>query len=198
MSEIVIPKGLRPNPEPERALSLIQPWAWMLFHGKPIENRFWHLWEPMAGKRVYIHASKGMTVRDYEDAKAFAAELGVEVPAKADLLRGGILGAVTVVNCLCPELRDVLTPAALTKAMNMSTENAVLQKSYLDSLGIRMPAKSPVPPISLTEKDLRWWMRGQHGFVLQHPEERSFVPCKGALGFWAIDKDLAATLGGTP
>jgi len=39
-----------------KALSLTQPMAWAIFHGKDVENR---RWSTKFRGRVYIHASKG-------------------------------------------------------------------------------------------------------------------------------------------
>jgi len=84
---------------PELALSVRQPWAWAIIHaGKPLENRtafmIRHL-NPVTGRRA-IHASKGMTRDEYDEGCEFMFRHGIECPAPADLLRGGIIGSVTV------------------------------------------------------------------------------------------------------
>ena len=49
-----------------KALSIRQPWAWLILNaGKDIENRSWYT---SVRGRVLIHASKGMTLAEYEDA----------------------------------------------------------------------------------------------------------------------------------
>jgi len=49
--------------------------------------------------RVCIHASKGITKDEYEDAAAFMRDvIGIECPPAIDLLRGGIIGSVEVVD----------------------------------------------------------------------------------------------------
>ncbi len=48
------------------------------------------------GRRIYIHASKTMTTAEYARATAFMAGLGVECPAPADLMFGGVIGSVLV------------------------------------------------------------------------------------------------------
>lgn len=84
---------------PELALAVRQPWAWAIIHaGKPLENRSAKavsFMVPLCGRRA-IHASKVMTKREYEEARDFMRTLGVECPAPADLLRGGIIGTVEV------------------------------------------------------------------------------------------------------
>lgn len=75
-----------------KALSIRQPWAWLIIHGgKNVENRTWHT---KHRGRFAIHASQGLTRLEYHAARDFALERGVEVPAFADLQRGGIVGTV--------------------------------------------------------------------------------------------------------
>ncbi len=79
-----------------KALSIRQPWAWLIIHGgKDIENRTWHT---SYRGRFKVHAAQGMTKHDYEFACNFAAKLGVQVPAFEDLQRGGIIGTVELVD----------------------------------------------------------------------------------------------------
>ncbi|MEY2854601.1 MAG: hypothetical protein RL030_1733 [Pseudomonadota bacterium] len=97
-----------------RALSIRQPWASLiLMAGKGIENRYW---PTKVRGRILVHAAKGMTRAEHEDAIAFAVdairadprnagasktvtlrELGF---AFADLPRGGIVGSVEIVDCV--------------------------------------------------------------------------------------------------
>ncbi len=87
---------------PTHALSLRQPWAWMVVHGgKGIENRRWN-----TNRRgeFLIHAAKGMTRDEYDDAVYFAREVNPKlvVPAFAALERGGIVGRARIVDVLPP------------------------------------------------------------------------------------------------
>lgn len=85
------------------ALSIRQPWAWLIIHGgKDIENRTWKtVWRG----RFLIHASKGMLRAEYEEAERTLflaqARLGgsVVLPAFEALDRGGVIGAVDLVGC---------------------------------------------------------------------------------------------------
>jgi len=86
-----------------KALSIRQPWAWMILHaGKDIENREW----PTRFRgRVLIHASKGMTHSEWEDAWDFAHPIGCGRPWDTGLTfdnieRGGIVGSVEIVDCV--------------------------------------------------------------------------------------------------
>ncbi|MFA7504240.1 MAG: hypothetical protein WCZ28_06040 [Burkholderiaceae bacterium] len=84
---------------PNMALSARQPWAWALIHGgKDVENRGEMAirrggMRTLVGKRIAIHAAKGMTRAEYERARDFMASIGVSCPAPADLERGGIIGS---------------------------------------------------------------------------------------------------------
>lgn len=83
-----------------KALSIRQPWAWLILHGgKDIENRDW---ATRFRGRVLIHASKGMTRDEYVAAANFAklAGLGKGIPAFGDMERGGIVGSVEIVDCI--------------------------------------------------------------------------------------------------
>lgn len=83
---------------PEKALSIRQPWAWLIVNGhKDIENRCWKT--HFRGK-IYVHASMGMTADEYAFADVLAEELGIELPAYAELKRGGIVGTVEIVDCV--------------------------------------------------------------------------------------------------
>jgi len=96
------PSALPPVPsEPLLCLSIRQPWAHMiLHHGKDIENR---TWPTKVRGRILIHASKGMTRQQYEDAAWFAYECRRVHLADCwpvDLPRGGIVGSVEIVDCV--------------------------------------------------------------------------------------------------
>ncbi len=86
------------------ALSIRQPWAWMILHGgKDIENRDW---PTRVRGRVFIHASKGMTRDEWDSAWIFARGSGAAVGAtlagiaRDNIERGGIVGSVEIVDCV--------------------------------------------------------------------------------------------------
>lgn len=91
--------------QPLLALSVRQPWAHAIVHlGKDVENRTRRL-----GHRdlTLIHASAGMTADEYDDAVAFmhqvARATGKPVgplPPRDKLQRGGIVGAVEIVDAV--------------------------------------------------------------------------------------------------
>lgn len=81
-----------------KALSIRQPWAWLIVHGfKPVENRDW----PTRFRgNVLIHASKGMTRDEYDDARYLAEQQGITIPAPHELERGGIVGQACITGCV--------------------------------------------------------------------------------------------------
>lgn len=82
-----------------KALSVRQPWAWLIVNGfKDIENRDWYI--SMRGE-IWIHASKGCTKQEYNDACVFARRIDphIAIPALEDLPRGGIVGSAEIINC---------------------------------------------------------------------------------------------------
>ncbi|MCU7645600.1 ASCH domain-containing protein [Pseudomonas piscis] len=79
-----------------KALSIRQPWAWLIIHGgKDIENRSWHT---KYRGRFLVHAAKGMTRAEYNQASWIAGPLGVNLPRFEALQRGGIIGSVELVD----------------------------------------------------------------------------------------------------
>jgi hypothetical protein len=86
------------------ALSVRQPWAWMILHGgKDVENRDW---PTKVRGRVLIHAAKTMTAEEWSHAWDFSQ--GTCARAKANLAgltreniqRGGIIGSVEIYSCV--------------------------------------------------------------------------------------------------
>jgi hypothetical protein len=85
-----------------KALSIRQPWAWLIVNGyKDIENRSWNT---KYRGRVLVHASKGMTLADYESAKSICDNLPplkrIRLPLPEKLEKGGIVGYTHILNCI--------------------------------------------------------------------------------------------------
>ena len=82
------------------ALSIRQPWASLILKaGKDIENR---CWPTKVRGRILIHAAKGCTRDELEDALDFAEEAcgtRYSVDLKT-IARGGIIGSVEIVDCV--------------------------------------------------------------------------------------------------
>jgi ASCH domain len=78
-----------------RALSLRQPWAWLVVNGyKDIENRSWR-----TNHRgpLLIHSSSTRTTLQ-ADLRRVKGEHGIDVPE--DLEFGGVVGIIDVVDCV--------------------------------------------------------------------------------------------------
>lgn len=85
-----------------KALSIRQPWAWLIVHGyKDIENRSWRT--KYRGP-VLIHASMGMTRHQYLLVQAICEGMPsisrVTLPPFDELERGGIVGIATITDCV--------------------------------------------------------------------------------------------------
>jgi len=82
-----------------KALSIRQPWAWLIIHkSKDIENRNW--FSSFRG-RFLVHAGKTMTRNDYIAAQLFISEFSnIQLPPMLDLPRGGIVGEVEMYGCV--------------------------------------------------------------------------------------------------
>jgi hypothetical protein len=84
---------------PRLALSVRQPWAWAIIHGKDIENRSWSFNGPphKDAKRLKsfaVHAATGMTRYEYEDASELITKILGHGPPAHELVRGAVIGAV--------------------------------------------------------------------------------------------------------
>lgn len=79
-----------------KALSIQQPWAWLIVNGhKDVENRDWPT--RMRG-RIWIHAGKKFDDEGY----AFITRSfpHIELPPRAAFPRGGIVGQATITDCV--------------------------------------------------------------------------------------------------
>lgn len=86
-----------------KAITVRQPWAWLIIYGgKDIENRSW---STAVRGRVLVHASKGMTLDEYDSACFTAQDFGIAIPDAGALDRGGIIGSVEIVRCVPPRER---------------------------------------------------------------------------------------------
>jgi len=86
-----------------KVLSIRQPWAWLIINaGKDIENRNW---KTSFRGNILVHAAKGMTKQEYENAMNFVVTnhdipLNFHEPKFEELQRGGIIGMVEIVDCV--------------------------------------------------------------------------------------------------
>ncbi len=94
-----------------KALSIRQPWAWLIANGyKDVENRVWKR-QPKYRGQIYIHASKGCTKAEYADAVAFAASIdpSIKIPPLEELQRGGLIAKALLTGCVTQSLSPWFT-----------------------------------------------------------------------------------------
>ena len=152
--------------KPNLALSLRQPWAdFVLYFGKHVENRTWNFHNR---GEFWIHAAKGMTKSEYEDAMMMLEEVTGCPLEKAELLmsmeRGGIVGRARLVGVEMPRTHK------------------------LHGIG-RVAAEAEHLRV-----DWRWHFPDQYGFVLADVVSVPFVPCKGYFGFFPLPDDVVEKL----
>src|SRR4051812_27677047 len=82
-----------------RAISLVQPWAWLVVNGyKTFENRTRQIAPPGV---YYVHASRTLVEREWDKALYYAGkhlhreELAL-IPDSEDMERGGIVGSMVL------------------------------------------------------------------------------------------------------
>ena len=80
-----------------KALSLKQPMAWAIFHGKDVENR---TWKTNYRGRILIHASNKFDWDHYAWLYENERRLEILVPPPSCFTQGAILGMVTIVHCV--------------------------------------------------------------------------------------------------
>ena len=79
-----------------RALSIRQPWAWLVVNGfKDIENR---TWSTTFRGRIYVHAGQRTVPDDYPEQREYVGRTGIVIPSS--LGRGAIVGEVTITGCV--------------------------------------------------------------------------------------------------
>ncbi len=82
-------------------LTIKQPWAWLIVSGyKDIENRDW---QTGIRGRFLVHAAKTMNPDDYAIAAGILEQThpGARLPSEGELLKGGVIGEATIVDCVC-------------------------------------------------------------------------------------------------
>ena len=120
-----------------KALSIRQPWAWLIVNGyKDVENREHNIGSHFGP--LLIHASKTLTASDYNACKLFLrgdpALMHLEelLPDLADLPCGGIVGSVNVVGKIINGA-DFLDPTSSAAAW------------YTGAVGFYMTNAQPLP-----------------------------------------------------
>ncbi len=157
-----------------KALSLREPWLTAVLDlGKNIENRKWNT--KLRG-RFALHAAKGMTRIEYEEACAFITAAGATPPPREQLRDHGIVGVAT--------LAVVIEPLRRWRG---SGESGLADLGDV-CRGMVFPDDAAR---TLTRDELRWWMPDQFGFVLTDVVAFArVIPCRGALGFFEVSSEI--------
>lgn len=93
-------KELLNSNEKPKALSIKQPWAWLIVNGhKDIENRSWNT---KYRGTFLVHASQGFDSKGYDDIKNGLYGNIPNLPDKDDFQYGGIVGQADIVDCVIP------------------------------------------------------------------------------------------------
>jgi hypothetical protein len=83
-----------------KALSIRQPWAWLLAHGyKDVENRNW---KTNVRGRILLHASKRL---DY-DGLDWVRDTFPHIPLPENFEQGGLVGAANLTDCVSELYRN--------------------------------------------------------------------------------------------
>ena len=146
-----------------KALSLTQPWPWIIFHlGKRIENRTRNLGNYRG--TLALHASKGMAAEDWWSAYDFVASrfghvgFADQIPQPTALVRGAIVGVCEVVGQVGP---DVTAIVGYDARWYMGAHAYLL--SEVRELTAPIPCKGALgfwtPPANVLAQ-LRDWMSG--------------------------------------
>ena len=149
-----------------KALSLTQPMAWAMFHGKRVENRKWNTY--YRGE-FYVHASNGFNKEHYDWLSNHSYLLNCDLPKIEDFLHGVLLGT-----------------AYLVRVMKKTGVNNPI--STLSTHGRIYSAGDIQRELEILGGDEFWnseWFWGEFGFVIQDAKElEKPIPCKGSLNFF--------------
>jgi hypothetical protein len=146
---------------PLYALSVRQPWAWLIVHGfKDFENRDWtpryiprQFVKNRAPFRCLIHASKVTTCHDTDSALAVLRTINrrrqdaglelIELPLISMLERGGIIGSVEVLGwSQQPPERN---PWAFGSGLLLGNAEAMPFTPCKGALGFFLPNRATMP-----------------------------------------------------
>lgn len=153
---------------PIRALTILQPWAHLIVHGrKRVENRSW---EP---------AARGLRVGDY---------LAIHAGMRFDL--GSWEGAYeTMPDDEAPELRRLVESAVFSVPQRAGRELVATRVAYGAVVGVaRLADVEDEAP-----EDEAYWC-GPWGWRLDEVQAIEPVPCRGAQGLWALPPEVLATV----
>lgn len=145
-----------------KALSLTQPMAWAIFHGKDVENRNWntHYRGPLL-----IHASMKFDAAHLQWLKDNQGKLGITLPNR--FYHGALLGIVTLERVMRKGSQEAIIGVPAPSIGDQERELECLRKANSEYF-------SP-------------WFFGPYGFVLKDAKPLSEpIPYRGMLGLFEV------------
>jgi hypothetical protein len=127
---------------PRYALSVKQPWAWLIVTGlKPVENRTWGmnspLWRIQMPERIFIHTGKSNDPEEHEAAweilrDVYHAEAGDYLKLyEQEKVFGAVIGEVDITGCL----QGVKSPWSVTGQYQFILKNPGRYPKYIPCQG---------------------------------------------------------------
>lgn len=157
-----------------RALSLRQPWAWIVLHA--------------SAHRDPDYVEEALR---FVEAR-FGKDLVEEYREEEDLVaRGGYLGVCRVVGRISATDRAGVFDV---DCFRLPEDGAPLRGTVLGDL----LTVEDLDTGDAADWDLRWWMREQHGLLLKDVEALQFVPAPGSLGLMRVAPEHVRALGLPP
>jgi len=157
-----------------KTLSLTQPMAWAIFHGKDVENRAWNTY--YRGP-LLIHASKGFNREHYNWIAANENRLVCVLPQPHELVHGALIGIVNLVRVMKHSSYQTKEPMS---GHDVSIGDKQRELEYLG------------------RTDSAWcshWFFGPYGFVLEDAREfNKPIPYRGALGLFEVPGEVYISL----
>jgi len=183
-------KSLKNEVPSMKALSVRQPWAWAICHGRDVENRPWAPPENVLGKFIAIHASSTIRSQKAEtsdlvwlDSTINEQRRKIDIPVAKCMTRGAIVAIVKVRGGALP------VDATTTKL------NTLLERK------VRFVGLYPVIAASDEDAELTVAMstRSKHAesamirwALTDCIELKTPVPCSGHQRIWTLPEHVEA------
>lgn len=86
------------NHAPVRALSLIQPWGWLMANGHKLDENRTRRWDSIINTFILLHAAERMRKGDYQNCQSFleSRDIHTTLPKPDTLERGGYIAIAYV------------------------------------------------------------------------------------------------------
>ena len=152
-----------------KAISLTQPMAWAVFHGKIVENRSWNT---RYRGPLLIHASMKFNAEHLDWLKRNQAELGIKLPSR--FYHGALLGTVSLERVMRKGSGEESVPGHAPSVGDQQRELICLKETNPEYF-------SP-------------WFFGPFGFLFKDAKEfKEPVVYRGQLGIFEVPDDLVST-----